>query len=488
MAKQDKAATCAAIDIGSNSTEMAIANCTPDHLEMVQDTSTMLRIGESVKATEEISQEIQDKLLTTLRQYQDQARQHGADPIQVVATEAMREAHNSQAVLASIERETGLHLNIISGTIEAALTYHGATYGPDTPPDTGVLDVGGGSTELITAHQRHITWLTSLPIGSGWLHDQYLTADPPMGNEIEEAQDFLHGYLQNLHVPRLPLTVAVTGSSAKALLKLAKQVLKLDPDSDRLTSKDLSGCLGVLSNLPAQEVAQRYGLEIERARVLTGGALIILEAMTYLRLNELHVRQYGVREGMLLAYARYGEHWLEHEDVNIDASRTAVAPPLPKKVTQNEHSNQTFAQSGQDELAKRARKFLGWQDDVLKNEDVEAVHKMRVASRRLRATMDAYETASKQKPFQQSYKSVKQAADLLGAARDTDVMLQDVDKELEHAPLEEKAGLQWFHDRLSTYRKQEQQNLEGFLQSFSGKTFEQQIASCITPKKGSSNG
>jgi exopolyphosphatase/pppGpp-phosphohydrolase len=487
MAQQENAATHAAIDVGSNSIEMAIAHCTPEHLEMIQDESTMLRIGESVKATGEIAQETQDRLLTILHQYLEQARQHGAAPILAVATEAMREARNSQAVLDTIERETGLHLNIIPGAIEAALTYHGATYGPHLPADTGVLDVGGASTELITARQRHITWLTSLPIGSGWLHDQYLTADPPMSDEIEEAQDFLHDYLQNVHVPHLPLTLAVTGSSAKSLLKLAKQALKLDPASDRLTRKDLSGSLGILGNLPAQEIAQRYGLESERARVLAGGVLILLEFMAYLRLNEVHVSLYGVREGMLLAYARYGEHWLDHADVNVDDTRKAAAPALPKKVTQDNLSNQTFAQTGSDELAKRVQKFLGWQDDVLKNEDVEAVHKMRVASRRLRATMDAYEPACKPKPFRQVYKFVKKAADLLGAARDTDVMLQNVDEELERAPLEEKAGLQWFHDRLSTYRKQEQQNLETFFQNFDSHTFEQQIASCIT-KKGSNNG
>src|SRR5690349_9064035 len=108
MAEQDKAATYDAIAVGSNSTEMAIANCTRDHLEMIRDASSMLRVGESVKATGEVSQETQDKLLTTLHQYQDQAKQHGADPILVVATEAMREARNSQAVLDTIERETGL--------------------------------------------------------------------------------------------------------------------------------------------------------------------------------------------------------------------------------------------------------------------------------------------------------------------------------------------------------------------------------------------
>jgi exopolyphosphatase/pppGpp-phosphohydrolase len=487
MAQQDNVATYAAIDVGSNSIEMAIANCTPDRLEIIQDESTMLRLGESVKTTGDITQEMQDRLLTILHRYLDQAKQHGADPILAVATEAMREAHNSQTVLATIERETGLQLKIIPGTIEAALTYQGATYQPHISSDTGVLDVGGASSELITAHQRHITWLTSLPIGSGWLHDQYLTADPPMSDEIEEAQDFLHHYLQGVHIPHLPLSLTVTGSSAKSLLKLAKQVLNLDPTSDYLKHRDLSGCLGVLSNLSAQEIAQRYAIETERAHVLPGGALILLAFMAFLRLDEVHVSPYGVREGLLLAYARYGERWLEHEDINVDDSRRAPAPLLPDKARHDNRHNQPFAQSGSDELVRRAHKFLGWQDDVLQNKDVEAVHKMRVASRRLRATMDAYEPACKPKPFRQAYKMVKKAADLLGAARDTDVMLQDLDGQLAHAPLEERAGLQWFHDRLLLYRKQEQHNLETFFQHFDSRTFEQQIASCIA-KKGDLNG
>ncbi len=487
MTQRNNAATCAAIDIGSNSTEMAIAHCTPDHLEIIKDESTMLRIEESVKATGEIAAETRDTLLAILHKYQNLAKQHKADPILAVATEAFREARNSQAVLDDIQRETGLLINIIPGTIEAALTYYGATYEPDIPPDAGVLDVGGGSTELIIAHQRHITWLTSLPIGSGWLHDQYLTADPPMEDEVEEAQEFLRQYIQGLHVPDLPPALMVTGSSAKALLKIARQALKLDPHSDRLTRQDLSACLGVLRNLNAQETAQRYELEVERARVLPGGALLILEMMAYLRLDEIRVSPYGVREGVLLAYARYDEQWLDHPEVKLDDSRIGEAPPLPKKAAKEHDGNKTFAQAGYDELPKRAQKFLDWHDEVLKNEDVEAVHKMRVASRRLRATLDAYEAACKQKPFKQTYKSVKKAADLLGVVRDTDVMMQHTGDALEHAPIEEKAGLQWFLDRLSTYRKQEQQKLEAFFQNFDENAFEQKIASCIA-KEGAANG
>lgn len=470
---------CAAIDIGSNSTELAVARCSPESLEMLKGESQMLRTGEDVKESGEIGQETRERLIATLNEYVKLAKRRRARVFLVVATEAMREACNGQEVAQEIERETGLHVHIIPGTLEAALTYHGATSGPSVPADAGVLDVGGGSTEIITARQRQITWLTSLPIGSGWLHDQFLTADPPMQEEIEEAQDFLHRYLRAVNVPHFPLTLMVTGSSAKALLKVAKQALKLDEASDRLTRKTLTACLGILRTLNAQEVADCYGLEIERARVLPGGALILLEMLAYLRLDEARVSPAGVREGMLLAYGRYGDEWLEHPEVRVDEERIGQAPPLPEEVTQRPEATRPFAQAGQDELVKRARKFLDWRDEVLKNDDVEAVHKMRVASRRLRAAMDAYESACQEKRFKRAYKQVRQAADLLGAARDTDVMLQHVEELARRVPTAEKAGLRWLSDRLTAYRRQEQAELESFFQGFDADAFEDEVEDCI---------
>ncbi|HEY3993639.1 MAG TPA: hypothetical protein VGM01_12280, partial [Ktedonobacteraceae bacterium] len=319
---------CAAIDIGSNSTELAIARCQPDQLEMLKDESTMLRLGESVKSSGEITDDKQQALITILNKYQQMAKQQKAASILVIATEAMREARNRQAVLDEVEHVTGLHITILPSTVEAALTYYGATCASDVPADAGVIDVGGGSTEVITAHEKHITWLTSVPIGSSWLHDQYLPTDPPMEDEIVQAREFLRQYSESLHVPRPPLVSMVTGSSAKALLKLAKQALKLNTQSDRLTARDLAACLGILQNLPAEEIAQRYKLELERARILPGGALILLAMLTYLRLDEVRVSLFGVRQGVLLAYTRYGEHWLEHPEVSVDDARKGkVHPP-----------------------------------------------------------------------------------------------------------------------------------------------------------------
>jgi len=487
MTEKNRVVTCAAIDVGSNSTEVLVAHCAPDHLDIVKDESTMTRLGESVKETGEIAPDKRDEVLAALRQYQELAKQCGADPILVVATEAMREARNRESVVEDIQRETGLQVNIIDGTQEAAYTYHGAIYGSDTPPDTGVLDVGGGSSELVTAQERCITWLISVPIGSGWLHDQYLSSNPPSQDEIEKAEDFLHTYISSLHVPQPPPALVVTGSSAKALLKLAKQALKLDEQVDRLTREDLLGCRGLLLSLPAEAIAQHYGQSIERARVLPGGVLLILAMMDYLQLNDVRVSDHGVREGLLLAYSRYGEHWFDHPEVKPGDERMGQVPPLPKEAQKAETPQETFVESGRGELKKRAKKFLGWREKVLTHEEVEDVHKMRVASRRLRATMDAYEPACKAKPFKQAYREVKKAADLLGIVRDTDVMTQHVGDLLQQAPNEETEGMQWLIDRLSAYRKQQQQVLEDYLQNADEKKIQDKIKSCI-PKGASSNG
>jgi CHAD domain-containing protein len=125
--------------------------------------------------------------------------------------------------------------------------------------------------------------------------------------------------------------------------------------------------------------------------------------------------------------------------------------------------------------------------EVLKHEDVEAVHKMRVASRRLRATLDAYQSICDPKIFKSAYRQVKGAADALGAARDTDVMLINLHTQLEQVRSEEKDGVEWIIERLNTFRQQKQQELESFLHKFDEDTLKQQIELLI-PEGGKSNG
>jgi hypothetical protein len=495
----------ATIDLGSNSAKITVARVFDNTIEIIVHESTMIRLGESVNESGEITSEKQGAVITTLQKYQQLAQQHEASSITVVATEAVRQAQNRDAFLEAVQRETGLTIHILSGEIEAALTFLGATSDHEEVSDAGIVDIGGGSTELITAQQGHIQWLISLPIGSGWLHDHYLSSDPPATNAIEEARTFLHEYfgqVQLLHEPapaeQARRLLIATGSSAKILLALAKQALKVDQEEHTLSRHDLLGCFGLLAALPAEEIARRYEQPFERARVLPSGALIILALMNSLQLEEISVSQRGVSEGALLAAQRYGENWMEHPDLQVDASHIGKAPTpsdldeddKPAKDTPHKDNTLrllTFAETGQRELRKRGKTFLKGIDPVLQNEDIEAVHKMRVASRRLRATLDSYESACARKPFKGVYQEVKLAADLLGTARDTDVMLQNLEQQQQEVPDNERPGIQWLVSRLQSYREQQQEEIEAFFEDFRGKRFNRLVASCI-PEGGSNRG
>ncbi len=472
--------TSAAIDIGSNTIHIVVARCAPKTLDILADEVELVRIGESVTATGEISQEKLDATLTALRNYKAIAEQHNAAPIFVVATEAIRQASNSREFIEAIHRELGLEVQLIAGTVEATLTFLGATYErsrePHAPAQLGVMDLGGGSTEVITAKHEHITWRTSVPVGSGWLHDRYLPSDPPTRDELHTASTFLTTYFEGMQIKRTPPLLIVTGGSANSLLALAHHAFQLADNKQRLTREDIVRCEGLLQALSAEEIAQRYQQPVGRARILSAGALIIRAMMERLQLNEIFVSPHGIREGVLLAYARYGEQWLQRVDMSDaveedhDTSTNAKGDKL----------HETFAHSGRRLLVDRTEKLLEWRDDVLKHDDIEAVHKMRVASRRLRATLDAYEAICTPQPFKEVYKETKKIADILGNARDTDVMIQNLQVQMQHSSAEEQAGIQWLIDRLQGYREKHQRVLEAFFKKFDEHTFKQKIDACLS--------
>lgn len=467
----------AAIDIGSNTIHIVVARSTPSTLDIVEDEVDMVRIGESVDASGEISPQKRDASINILRKYKALAEQHGAEHIFVVATEAIRKARNRDEFLTAVKRETGLEVQLISGDAEATLTFYGATYEiydePNPPALVGVMDLGGGSTELVTAKNEHITWRTSIPIGSGWLHDRYLPSDPPTHDELAVAYTFLQTYFQGMQLKQQPSILVVTGGSANSLLLLARNAFGLNVQSNEFTYDDLIRCEGLLSALSAKEISQRYEQPLERARILLAGALIIQEIMSRLHLNDIRISPHGIREGVLLAYQRYGDDWLQR--VSANPSKANAGAAVDTRGVQAE----SFDQSGHRLLVERAKKLLDWTDEVLKHEDVEAVHKMRVASRRLRAALDAYESCCNAKDFKKVYRRIKKIANLLGAARDTDVMLQNLQAQLEQEPSEAQHGVQWLIDRLKDYREERQDVLESYLESLDQASLQQEIDSLI---------
>lgn len=465
----------AAIDIGSNTIHMVVARCMPNDLEILLDQEELVRIGESVNATGQISPEKRDLSLSTLQTYMALARQHGAELVLGIATEAIRQATNSAQFLADIQRETGLTVHLIDGEAEATLTFYGATYeltrayAGHVPASIGIMDLGGGSTELVTARAMQINWRTSLPVGSGWLHDRYLPSDPPTDDEVEVANTFLHNYFQGLPIKDYPPMLIATGGSANTLIRLADRAFGISNPEGCLSLADLMRCENLMRTSPSQEIAERYQQPPARVRILAAGTLIIHSLMELWQLPEIYVSPHGIREGTLLAYTRFGAQWLQlitHHTDTIPAEK-------------DEAAQKAFVSFGRRQLLTNAHILLDWRKDVLRNNDIEAVHKMRVASRRLRAVLDAYETLCDPQQFKKVYRDTKRIASILGKARDTDVMIERLQAQLAQTTPTEQAGVQWVVDRLRAYRQAHQRDLEAFLRKFDDNAFIRAAKACL---------
>lgn len=478
MHNGNDAPICAAIDIGSNTIHVTVARCFPTTLDILADELELVRIGESVTTTGNISPEKLQSSITTIRAYQELAAQHQASVVVAVATEAIRQAGNSAQFLAAIHEATGLEVQLIAGAVEAMLTFYGATYEltcePGAPSQVGVMDLGGGSTELVIAQQQHITWHTSLPVGSGWLHDRYLPGNPPSHDDVDIARTFLHTFFQKLPAKPQPPALIATGGSANSLFYLARDAFQLNPAQRVLSYDMLMRCEGLLLALPTSEIATRYNMAPTRARILTAGTLIIRAVMERWHLRELRVSTHGIREGCLLAYARYGEHWLSQV--------AQLAQETGQQQAGTEFYNAgSFIQGGQSMLKQRLAQMLEWRAAVLQHKDVEAVHKMRVASRRLRATLDAYQGISNHKSFELLYRQVKRLADMLGKARDTDVMIAHLLTHRAQETPDVQQGTEWLIACLQTYRQQHQHTLDTFLRQLDTHALQQLAATCLTP-------
>src|SRR5215207_10991479 len=179
----------AAIDIGSNSIKMTIGCADGEGgIEQLDWASEVVRLGQGLDQTGRLDEDRIDSAIETLKRLADQARERGARRIVAVATEATRAAANGALFLDRVRMETGIDVRVIDGQEEAALTFRGVLAGSDLTGSVVVADVGGGSTEIISAHDAVVQMARSLPLGSGRLTDRFVAADPPQPDEIAACE------------------------------------------------------------------------------------------------------------------------------------------------------------------------------------------------------------------------------------------------------------------------------------------------------------
>jgi exopolyphosphatase/guanosine-5'-triphosphate,3'-diphosphate pyrophosphatase len=282
----------ACIDIGSNTTRLLVAECDGENLFEIHQERAFTHIGRGLLADGTIPAPKIDEVVEVVAAQIRTAKELGATEVRGVATAAIRGAVNGSALVAAIDGRCGLTVDVLSGDEEARLAFVGAARTLDHAPagELGVVDVGGGSSELVVGTvPDNISWCTSFAVGSGNLSEGWLLSDPPSSGELSAARARVAEALAGVRVPQ-PVEAVAVGGSAASLRLLAGPLLDAGA---------LRRALALLGTERATDVARRFGLHVDRVRLLPAG-LLILEAASELFGTSLQIARGGVREGVLL--------------------------------------------------------------------------------------------------------------------------------------------------------------------------------------------
>ena len=288
----------AAIDQGTNTTRLLVAEVDDGGLRELVRRTEITRLGEGVDERHRLLPLPVARVRNVLTDYRREAERLGAERTLLVATSAVRDAENGEAFLGEVEWSYGFATQLLTGDEEAALMLRGVG---EIEPGTLVLDIGGGSTELVMLDSR-----TSLDIGAVRLTERFLHSDPPTRDELAACADYVRTVLPPLHATS---AVGVAGT----ITTLAALDLGLDEyDRERVHGHELSlaGVERQLARLASLPLAQRRevpALEPERAPVIVAGAMIAREVLAAYVLNAYRVSEHDILDGIALAAAELPE-------------------------------------------------------------------------------------------------------------------------------------------------------------------------------------
>jgi exopolyphosphatase/guanosine-5'-triphosphate,3'-diphosphate pyrophosphatase len=283
---------CAAIDIGSNTTRVLVAEPVDGQLKKVLEQRAYTQIGKALRKDGHIGVEKIDEVAGVVATQMRLARETGAERVRAVATAAIRQADNGEEMAAAIAAVAGIEVDILSEEEEGRLSFLGATKALGHPSEgrVAVVDVGGGSSEVITGTvSGGVEKVMSWPVGSGSLADELIENDPPSTAEIRRIRDRIEDLFADTDIAPVTQAVAV-GGSATSMRRLVGAVLEYET---------LERGIRVLSGDPAADVARRFELDPTRVRILPTGVLL-LEKISELLCQPLQIGKGGLREGVVL--------------------------------------------------------------------------------------------------------------------------------------------------------------------------------------------
>jgi exopolyphosphatase/guanosine-5'-triphosphate,3'-diphosphate pyrophosphatase len=314
MAKPLTDCILAAIDIGTNSIHMVIVqiNAQIPSFTIIAKEKDTVRLGDRDPETGKLTTEAMARSFAALRRCKDLAISMNVVDIIAVATSATREAPNGKEFLAKIESELGIVVNLISGQEEARRIYLGVVSGMDFGDRPHVIiDIGGGSTELILADSKKPRFLSSTKVGAVRLTQDFLTTDPISEKEFISLKAYIKGMLERpidqlkscLQPEEKPRLVGTSGTieTLAIIQAIFEQGVEPSPlHGYHLKLKDLQAMLDRFAKMHYGERFAVAGMSDRRAEIIVAGAAILTEAMTMLGLDSIVICERALREGVIV--------------------------------------------------------------------------------------------------------------------------------------------------------------------------------------------
>ncbi len=304
----------AAIDVGTNSIHMVVVQIQPalPSFTIIAREKTTVRLGDRCKQTGQLTVAAMERAMAALGRCQEIAHSLNAEQIIAVATSAVREAPNGREFLQQVEAELGLWVNLISGPEEARRIYLGVLSGMEFNHQPHIIiDIGGGSTELILGDGHEPRSLSSTKIGAVRLTSEFITTDPISNSEFQYLQAYIRGMLERsidelhsqLKPGETPRLVGTSGTIETLTVIHAREKFGAAPTplhGYSISLKDLRELVNRFRRLSLAERLLIPGISDKRAEIILAGALILQEAMLLLGLETITICERSLREGVVV--------------------------------------------------------------------------------------------------------------------------------------------------------------------------------------------
>ena len=320
----------AAVDIGSNSVRLSIAELRHGRLVPLHQDREVTRLGESVFRNGSLDPQAMARSLKVLRRFHRSVQSYAVDRTRVVATSALRESSNAHEFAEWVKAATGWKVEVITGPEEGRLIHLGVQANLRRRPSKLLLiDLGGGSCELTFSTSGHIREIVSLPLGAVRLTQEFIHHDPPAKQEMKRLNEFIAEEVA--HIPRqlsrTQIKVAIATSGTAAALAGAANSLKLSHSAVTLVA--VNKLVRRLAKMNARQRASIKGINQKRAEIVIAGAAVFAQVISVCGLNSFRYSPLGLRDGILAQMAAdYDQHTRsrrqlesEREDVLVTTSR-----------------------------------------------------------------------------------------------------------------------------------------------------------------------